>query len=290
MGLLMNLVQMFANYNKKSEHTNLQISTAQLIEVSDRYSSVFKSTTRLHLGEDTTTPVFEGFANLNGVKINTHKIIASTEQFSEDILNLIQEDSIDMVLFPWQLGADHETHDSSFHMLPEVLKIKALSVGILIKTGDSEVINLSEAKLMVPFFGGPDDRKATELALSFGVLTCIVYYKTEIELDDEDKKLIDILSHFAEKDPSISYSVKDFSDSEENIISSLKEDLESNQFSLISVGFDNEYLSRNSSEPSDLEPLVGKLAGKLIDTDFPTPILVVKSGGNCNFLTLSKSK
>jgi hypothetical protein len=283
MALIMNIVQMFANYNKKAEHITLHISTAQLIEVSDRYSSVLQATSQ---GEDTITPVFEGFATLNGVKMNTQKIISSTEHFSEDILELIQEDSIDVVFYPWQLDLDHETHDSSFHMIPELLKIKSLTVAILIKTGIAGVLNLSEAKFLVPFFGGIDDRKAVEIALSFGIQTCIIYFKTEKELDPEDARLVEVISHFAEKDPAVIYAMKEYSDVQDNITDILNEEYQNSQFSLLSVGYDSQTPFTQSSDSSNREGIVGPLAGKLIDNDFPTNILVVKSGENCNFLNL----
>jgi len=252
-----------------------------MIEVSDRYSSVLSAT---NPGEDNITPVIEGFATLNGVKINNQKIISSSEHFAEDILNLIHDESIDMVFFPWHLSAEHETHDLSSDIIPEVLKIKSLTVAVLIHSGTSGVLNLSEAKLMVPFFGGPDDRKAVEVALSFGILTCIIYYKREHELDDDDNKLIEKLYQFSEKDPSVVYSVREFNEMEDDIVVSLREEYETSNFSLLVVGHSAGLT--HSSDPSDLEQVIGCVGGKLIDNDFPSSVMVVKCGENCNFLNL----
>jgi len=184
--------------------------------------------------------------------------------------------------FPWQLDPDHETQDSAYQMIPELFKIKSLTVTILIKTGIPGVLNLSEAKLLVPFFGGADDRKAIEIALSFGFQTYIRYYKTDKEPEDEDTKLLEYLMAFAEKDPSLIYSSREYTEGIDNITELLKEEYESNQFSLISVGYDSAYPTPGSSDfnSETIEPMVGVLAGKLIDADFPTNILVVKSGVN----------
>jgi hypothetical protein len=286
MPLLMNIVQMFANYNKRSENTKLLINTAQMIEVSDRYSSVINAA---NPGEDSISPVIEGFATLNGVKISNQKIISSEEHFTEDIVHLIEDENYDVVFFPWQLTPDHEKHDASPDMIEALFKVKPLTVAGLINSGVAGVINLSEAKFMVPFFGGVDDRKAVEMALSFGLLTCIIHYQTEKELDDEDQQFIESVSHFSEKDPSVIYSARKFNETEDDIVAAITQEYDNSHFSLVCLGFSSAFRSP-SDEASEFEKRLGTLAGKLVDADFPLNILVVKSGENCNFLNFQKEE
>jgi len=285
MPLLMNIVQMFANYNKRSENTKLLINTAQMIEVTDRYSSVFNAA---NPGDDTISPVIEGFATLNGVKISNQKIISSEEHFTEDVVHLIEDENIDIVFFPWQLTPDHEKHDASPDMIEALLKVKPLTVACLINSGVVGVINLSEAKFMVPFFGGVDDRKAVEMALSFGLLTCIIHYKTEKELEDEDEQFIENISHFSEKDPSVIYSSRKFNETEDDIVAAITQEYDNSHFSIICLGYTSTI--HPSSDPSEFERRLGTLAGKLVDANFPLNIMVVKSGDNCSFLNFNKTE
>jgi len=189
-----------------------------------------------------------------------------------------------MVIFPWQLSSEHENYDSASDMIPELLKVKELTMSVLINSGTAGVLNLTEAKLMVPFFGGADDRKAAEVALAFGILSTIIYYKTERELEDEDMKLLEKLSHYSEKEPSVVYSVREFNEMEDNFVYALREEYENSHFSLICVGYTSAVPS--VGDPSDLEVILGTIAGKLINDDFPAHIMVVKSGEDCNLLSL----
>jgi len=62
------------------------VNTAQMIEVTDRYSSVLMATNPL-IGDDSLTPVIEGFGRLNGVKISNN---SSTEHFPEDLVEVMK--------------------------------------------------------------------------------------------------------------------------------------------------------------------------------------------------------
>jgi len=282
--LLMNIVQMLANYNKKTNQKIL-VNTAQMIEVTDRYSSVLMATNPL-TGDDSLTPLIEGFGRLNGVKISNQKIISSPEHFPEDLVEVVTTEHIDVLFYPWQVSSDHdEVQDSTSEVLFELLKICPSSVGILVNSGLSSVINMSESKILVPFFGGPDDRESVELALSFGILTCIVRYKCD-RFDESDEELIKKVIQLSENDPSVIYSEREFDDTAEGATTSVRVEVERNNFSLIVLGRSS---MSESDDPSEFEQVLGRLAGKLFDDRLSMDMLVVSCGGNsAGFMNLNR--
>jgi len=167
----------------------------------------------------------------------------------------------------------------------EFLKICPSSVGILVNSGLLSIINMSEAKILVPFFGGPDDREAVELALSIGILTCIVRYKRD-RLDESDEDLIKNVVQFSENDPAVIYSEREFNDTAEGAIDAVKVEVENNSFSLIVLGRSS---MPESHDPSGFEQVLGRLAGKLFDDGLLVDLLVVSRGGNsARFLNLDR--
>jgi len=282
MPLLMNIVQMLANYIKKTNHKIL-VNTAHMVEVTDRYSSVLSATSPSLSGDDAMTPIIEGFGRLNGVKISNQKIISSAEHFQEDLVDIVTTEHIDVLFFPWQIPIDHEIHDSTAIILFELLKICPASIGILVNAGFTGIINMSEAKILVPFFGGADDREAVELALSFGILTCIVSYTSD-KLDEDDETLIKNVIHLSEHDPSVIYSVREFNEAADNAAAVVKEEYVNNHFSLIVLGRTS---FPESQDPDEIEQVLGKLARKLLDQNLSLDLLVVSRGQNgAKFLNL----
>jgi len=153
-----------------------------------------------------------------------------------------------------------------------------------VNSGLSGIINMSEAKILVPFFGGPDDREAVELALSIGILTCIVRFKCD-RLDENDEELIKNVIQFSENDPAVIYSEREINDTAEGV-TAVKVEVENNHFSLIVLGRSS---MPESDDPSGFEQVLGRLAGKLFDDGVTIDLLVVSRGGSsARFLNLDR--
>jgi len=246
-----------------------------MIEVTDRYSSVLMATSPT--GDDVVRSIIESFSRLSGVKISNQRVISTPEHFPEDLVEIVTTEHVDFVFYPWPISLDHEVHDNSAEILNGLLAVCPASVGILVNSGISHTISITEAKILVPFFGGPDDREAVEIALSFGILTCIVCYNKQSP-DEKDNALIQTVANLSEQDPTVILSYREYHETDDDPEVMVKQEFENNQFSLIIMGRSSGY--GEMEDTSNFERTLGKLAGRLMLHDLSLDLLIIRKGEN----------
>jgi len=147
---------------------------------------------------------------------------------------------------------------------------------------------MPEAKILVPFFGGPDDREAVELALSTGLLTCVVSFKSD-KFDDNDEALIKNVINLSKQDSSVIYSTRVFNNTTDDPATAVRQECENKVvFSLIVLG---RMSFPESQNPTDVERVLGNVAGSLLLHNLALDLLVVSRGqDSAKFLNLERDE
>ncbi|KAG6919737.1 hypothetical protein DXG01_001571 [Tephrocybe rancida] len=174
----------------------VSINALRLIELTNRTSAVFKSKAVESLAyNDPVVSVFRTFGYLNRMHVSGALSVVEHHDFPSAIAKHVSESESQMVILPWSRGAtvvadessptgtlnpfDGVFHKASTHdqtssaiyseFIRNVFSTSPSHVALFVDRGLSTLYHGSSTQhLLLPFFGGPDDR----LALSFLVQLC----------------------------------------------------------------------------------------------------------------------
>ncbi len=180
--------------------SRISIDALRLIELTTRTSAVLKSTESASLLQtDSIISIFRTFGQLNKLVISAALSVIPYDEFSTAISTHVSEAETEMVILPWsrgtgatstvdedtgKIGSARNPFDGIFNksntqpqdqtssvVYAEFIRRVFLScpsdVALFVDRGS--YLNAVNQQLVLPFFGGPDDR----LALTFLVQLCI---------------------------------------------------------------------------------------------------------------------
>ncbi|KAE9602520.1 putative cation/H+ exchanger, rossmann-like alpha/beta/alpha sandwich [Lupinus albus] len=125
-------------------------------------------------GEDQMVIAFQAYGNLSSVNIHPLTAISDLSNIHEDICTSAHQKRVAMIILPFhkhqRIDGSFESLGHAFHNVNELVLSQApCSVGIMIDRGlgGTSQVQASDLsfKIVVPFFGGRDDREA----LSYGL-------------------------------------------------------------------------------------------------------------------------
>lgn len=177
---------------------SMSIDALRLMELSGRTSSVLRSTeSESLLLEDPLITVFKTFGHLNCIPVLPSISVVNYDEYPNAIAEHAERTASQMILIPWssghQVGSHDETKievhnpfDSIFHRsaphdastnsiahseyVRRVFQHSPVDVALFMdRSRPSKTSAKSSRHLLLPFFGGPDDR----LALAFVVQLCM---------------------------------------------------------------------------------------------------------------------
>lgn len=175
------------------------VNALRLIELSDRTSTIIKSAiTERMISSDPLIGVFKMFGEQSDMPVSTSLAVVAQDEWSHAVATHAERHGSQLVLLPWipptsVLAGDHaeQTHrakadtnpfDMFFGVSSKENATPALysqfvrgvfrhcrtDVGLFVDLGDNAGTN-GQQHILLPFFGGPDDR----LALEFVVQLCM---------------------------------------------------------------------------------------------------------------------
>ena len=175
---------------------SMSIDALRLMELSGRTSAVLRSTeSETLLLEDPLITIFKTFGHLNCIPVLPSISVVNYDEYPNAIAEHAERTASQMILVPWssghQLGSQdeakiqvHNPFDSIFHRsaphdaatnsiahseyVRKVFQHSPVDVALFMDRSPSSKTSASR-HLLLPFFGGPDDR----LALAFVVQLCM---------------------------------------------------------------------------------------------------------------------
>jgi len=257
-----------------------------LLTVSDRESSILSATRSMQesIRLDKPMSVFQPFYKLEGIEVQNHNIVASPTEYARDIIELVHDNNLNILFYPWRSLDDKA--EASANGVISVLFQGCPSTVCLFISSSSLFHGSGHGKIYIPFFGGPHDREAVRIGLSFSSQSTIVIArfistsstsseeKDPLELHNEhftsveDSDLMDAVSKLSNENISVkNRKYKSPSDAFEGF----HDELASN-YSLVILG-------RNMLDgfpiENDRTHVLGTLATEILANDIPSSLLIV---------------
>jgi hypothetical protein len=200
---LMNLFQLFVN-ETKDEDQRLSIEAVRMVESSDRFSSLLKIAHQVEtLKTDPVLQIFNTYAAINNIDVKDHIAFNTNSELPAEVAAIADVNNLDMIFIPWQhsrQGSQNlqytvsttNSHTVVKHLLKETVK----SVAVILDQGfmpDSK----KTKKILVPFFGGPDDEEAVMVASRMSQHSSVEIRVLRISLDEPE--LISVSSDGADE-------------------------------------------------------------------------------------------
>ena len=168
---MMNMVKMMKNGAVKTK--NNRIHAVRMVEITDRTSSLMKAAHHLDaLNSDPVLQVFKTFGQLNDLDVRPHISFTTVEEVPSDLCEVAESNHLNAIVIPWQHPKDASAmlsytsnHKHHHQIVRGVLGKFQKTVAVVLDRG----LNVEESKnvkILVPFFGGPDDREALMFALN----------------------------------------------------------------------------------------------------------------------------
>ncbi|KAI3642399.1 hypothetical protein MP228_011954 [Amoeboaphelidium protococcarum] len=184
------------NDSNEQSNSSFEVHALRIVEVSERSSSLMKAAQLTQeLDEDPILKVFRTFALANNYQYDQHISIAPTKTAPNEVCEIAAEHNINTLVVPWNNpkeqnhGAQQDLMGSSFlhhhRMVRNLLKMWNKSMAIVVDRGLIAAELTDNLRILVPFYGGPDDQEALKYALL---------------MSDKDKVKIDVL-HLLERSP-----------------------------------------------------------------------------------------
>lgn len=195
---IINLVESSRGTRKRGR---LFIYAMHLMELSERPSAISMVHKARNNGlpfwnkkrddKDQMVIAFEAYGQLSSVSVRPMTAISSLDNIHEDICTSAHQKRVAMILLPFhkhqRLDGALESLGHSFHAVNErVFRHAPCSVGILVDRGlgGTTQVSASEVsyKVVVPFFGGRDDREALAYGMRMaehpGIMLTVVKFST----------------------------------------------------------------------------------------------------------------
>jgi len=282
------MAQLFCNREQVAGEGKIILHIARILSVTDRESSVL-NVTRESLLESSgqTANMSLPFTKLENVDIRVDKIIASPGEISRDIIELVHNSNLNIVFFPWQ---NSETNDEELDIQSTVSVLfhgSPATTVVVVTSSTRSVQGSGQGKILVPFFGGPNDREAIFLALSFSKNAAVVIatfsnapsessessevHSNANALTAEDRVLLKELKDFSEKENSNITIINKKIGEQKPIITELNEEIDNN-YSLVIIG--NRFI--DGFEENNKSRVIGSVGSVLIERrQLPSTLLVV---------------
>ena len=192
---VMSIVQLF-NPPASAGNRTISVDALRLVELTDRASAVMRgSEPEDLLRRDAIAKVFKTFSKLNRIAVSSLSLtVVPQSGFSETVTSFAKSRSADLIVLPWSItqGAPSDSSDAEIkpshnplqhlfglthassgdesvqysHFIRQVFSDASSDVGLLVEREREEIGTLESGyHLVVPFFGGPDDRLAVEVAV-----------------------------------------------------------------------------------------------------------------------------
>ncbi|KAK4586258.1 hypothetical protein RGQ29_023440 [Quercus rubra] len=170
--------------SRGTRRQKLCVYAIHLMELSERSSAIsmihkarsngLPFWNKKHENKDQMVIAFEAYRQLSSVIVRPMTAISALSNIHEDICTSAAQKRVAIILIPFhkhqRLDGAMESLGHSFHLVNKrVLHHAPCSVGILVDRGFGGTTQVSASnvsyKIVVPFFGGPDDREA----LAYGI-------------------------------------------------------------------------------------------------------------------------
>jgi hypothetical protein len=152
----------------------ISVDALRLVELDQRTSAVLKSqTTDTLLLNDPVVSVFRTFGHLNRLSVSAALSVVSQDDYSASVAIHARDVGSDMVIVPWhgsfaqpQDGLEHnQTSVIHSNFVRKVFAESPADVALFLDGGLSSHMAATRQHVVLPFFGGPDDRRALSLVV-----------------------------------------------------------------------------------------------------------------------------
>jgi len=194
-----------------------------------------------------------------------------------EVIDAVSAHGLNFVLLPW-LTTDEDGEKNLSEIVSFLIRGCPATIGVYIPSQALPVAGVS-GKILVPFFGGPNDIESILMGLNFSVTTPVVicrYMVSDISnseetdfLSVEDKVLLDHVKSLALENNNIEYTKKKCKSSEQ-LLEALSNDL--NQYSLVISGLNS--LENFPDNISDRALAIGNV-GAFIEQQKVVNLLIV---------------
>jgi len=262
------------------EQHNL-LHVCQTILVTDRESSVLRAT-RNYLNErsEPISALVQGLSKIETLSLHTETIIVNSRDFPLEVIELVSTHGLNFVLFSW-LPADDDGEKNITEIVSFLLRGCPATFAIYVPS-QSLPLSGSSGKILVPFFGGPNDCEAVNLALYFSKHTPVVITRYWIHDKEKSKSKADkpseedarTLAYIKEmtNENGIEYTKRKCKNSSQ-ILSVLEQDL--THYSLVIVGIHS--LDYFPDKTSDRARALGNIATFIEEQQSVNMVVVNKS-------------
>ncbi|KAI3640645.1 hypothetical protein MIR68_001523 [Amoeboaphelidium protococcarum] len=169
------LQQSLSQSQSKEVAESFEVHALRIIEVSERSSSLIKAAQLTQqMDQDPILKVFRTFALSNGYEYFQHISIASIQNGANDVCETAQGNNIGTLIVPWgnpkekfadnMIESTGNNYQHHHNMVRSLLKRWNKSMAIVMDKGLNALDVGGDLKMLVPFFGGPDDREALRYA------------------------------------------------------------------------------------------------------------------------------
>ena len=286
-----NLVQYFNHPDADNSKIGaITIHAARFMQVNERFSTLFLASNENEtIQRDPALNIFKSFGKFRRITVVPHICMTTSQEFAKDISHLAYEQKSDMVILPfyqkpqslsqrpstvsdknhgnnnissWFHPDKHEKTESTSSsddiksritdIADQLLRKCKTKVGILVERENQKSFN-DTAQILVPFFGGPDDREALLFALRLCVQKAAHIHVLhvwasdgssqikdidDLDIHEQDKSLIKYVKNsISNPDPDCQFHLKYTFIESLNPSGTVLEELKRHSYSLIVLGF-----------------------------------------------------
>ena len=289
----MNFLQHIQGSDKLSRGT-VMVHAARFLQFDDRLSTVFMASNEQEtITRDPALNIFKAFGDLKHITVVPHLLVARINDFPKDLAQLAYANHSELVVIPFQpfkimkqeaeptsisawlnvsegprQNMDREKIVAHLDIIADQLIRKCrVKVAILVDAGVQKR-PLTTVSILIPFFGGQDDRESVLLALRIGALRKVTIHILHITILDSTRKpngniqdlemikYIQSLENNGNQQCIVTYEKVESSTLTDPIFSHL----EKNDYSLVIVGHFGPYWTLYEEENQDEESTVWSLS------------------------------
>ncbi|EIN10840.1 cation/H+ exchanger [Punctularia strigosozonata HHB-11173 SS5] len=166
------------SHNPVGLSKTVSVNALRLVELDQRTSAVLRSQdSETLIQNDPVVSVFRTYGQLNRIPVSCALSVVSRDDYSVSVATHARDSGSEMVIIPWQgsfarpiEGLEHNQASVIYsNFVRSVFAQTPADVALFLDNGISANISSTKQHIVLPFFGGPDDR----LALSLVVQLCL---------------------------------------------------------------------------------------------------------------------
>jgi len=193
------------------------VQICKIVIITERDSTLFNATRgSLDRSFAVISPLVEYFSQYNNLKINSERIISTSDDLPIEIIEAVSSNDLNFILLPW-IRYEEEGDRQFTEIIIYLLHGCPATLALYIPCRSLPVSGTS-GKILVPFFGGENDIEAIFMGINFSQTTPVVishYYCAQDGNNDDikflsqsDKLTLDFVKNQTKENSNIEYAIK----------------------------------------------------------------------------------